>query len=259
MLVLEILCPHSHLLLLPYLARGGHEALAEQAAAKLRTTNSAVSSGGSSTGGSSSGASSRRGGNAGTLVSRAHPQIGRANVVVLALHSAIRSHNLCITNALLRICGATGSVAGGDQQLPASMGQAAQQVPAAFQEGQQTAMQLPSIARGLDELAAFCGCDPVMVAALHPRSPADLEIDDLTEGEADLAGRSYLLVAAASSGRINTIQVAAALLDDMEVTRQLPQALCMAGRGGHVAAVELLLRDVRMSSRPLEVSTASVG
>jgi hypothetical protein len=105
----------------------------------------------------------------------------------------------------------------------------------------------------MDELAAHCGCDGSVVSALHRLVRDGLAPQDAAAVDPPAFG-AFLLPAAAMGGNISAVEAAAGqLLDELAATRQLPAALCLAGRGGHVGAVEALLRDPRISSRPLEV------
>jgi hypothetical protein len=74
-----------------------------------------------------------------------------------------------------------------------------------------------------------------------------------------LCSSRFCLVAAAGSGNA---QLLSKLLQEVPqgvlVTQQLPAALQAAGKQGHVAALQVLLEQQEMSSRPLQVSNVLV-
>jgi hypothetical protein len=252
--ILQLLCPHARLLLLPYLARGGHTALAAAAARRLeprfqqQQQQYQIDPGG---GGSDPPACSPAPPRRLAPISIDHPQLGGVDVLRFALQAALQARAWGAAETLLRARVASTlsavAIAAGDpdraEDPTANLGS----LCAALQ-----ALRLPAPDRGpaaaaaglegMDEVAARAACGEALLAALvqcQPREP----------------DRCYLLAAAAGSGRVEAVQAALRRVrgGGMAVRCQLPAALGQAGRGGHVQVVEALLRNEQMSSRPLEV------
>jgi hypothetical protein len=256
LVVMRLLCPHAEILLLPYLAAGGHDALAAEAALELAAADGGPLSSaesGSSSAGSADGDWAP--------LSAAHPQLGEANVLRLALHAALRRQRWGAAEALLRarlglpplhdsrgaaINGGPGSSSssGGSGGAPNLLSDQLEQrlgLEAAAQRAATSAAGVSLGLRGLDEAAARASCPPPLLRRLIALSAPD-------------TGRAYLLPAAAGGGSAEAVAEVLACLGPSDVRCQLPQALCQAGRGGHVSVVRLLLANEQLSSRPLEVS-----
>ncbi|KIY98277.1 hypothetical protein MNEG_9684 [Monoraphidium neglectum] len=238
--LLRLLCPSPHVLLLPYLALGGHDQLLQEAAEQLWRADGQIGSG-CGNGGSCSGGNVCDGWE--PYAAQSSPQLGRADVIRLAAQAALRSSRGDAAAKLLLLRAAPrGDPCTADARGPGAESAAADGAAAA------------AALAGMDELAAHCGCDGSVVSALHRLVRDGLAPQDAAAVDPPAFG-AFLLPAAAMGGNISAVEAAAGqLLDELAATRQLPAALCLAGRGGHVGAVEALLRDPRISSRPLEIA-----
>ncbi|GBF94872.1 hypothetical protein Rsub_08115 [Raphidocelis subcapitata] len=269
--MLRLLCPHSDVLLLPYIAAGGHDALLAEAMAQLWPPPNGTGSGGAGGGGFSAGGRPSGGGRDGSSggsggsgaaadgrfvpASPAHLQLGEVDLPRLALHAALRARSWRAASALLRAeraaqaAAAREALAGELAGLSLGPGPgpgpgAAQAEAAAAAAAAEAAARRPSSFAGLDEAAARAGCGAQLLWELRAAAEEWRE-----------PNRYFLLAAAAGSGRPETLAAAAATAEAPSMVRcQLPAALCEAGRRGHVACVEALLRNEHMSPRPLEIA-----
>ncbi|KAI8463587.1 MAG: hypothetical protein J3K34DRAFT_526873 [Monoraphidium minutum] len=181
-------------------------------------------------------------------------ELGHVDVLRLAAAAALRARHAGLATRLLQLL-AGGGGSGGVEPAAAA---AALQGPGGGVGGHEGGAAAARLPPGFDELAAHCGCDGGAVAGLYRMThPVGVTPPG---GEPGDDGGGFLLPGAAGSGRLGTVRAAAAALGGgRAATRQLPAALCLAGRAGHVAVVEELLAHPQISSRPLEIAAHDAG